>query len=135
MTNPAIEHYMTRDPITIERGQPITLARRLMETHHIRHLPVVHGGRLVGIVSQRDLLRADRIVDLDPSLVPVGQAMMAPVYSVRPEAPLRDVADQMASRHLGAVVIVDGEHRVLGLLTAGRGLQALAALDTRTGPP
>lgn len=129
MTNPTIDHFMTHDPITIERGHPISRARRLMETHHIRHLPVIHAGKLVGIVSQRDLLRVDRIVDLDQGRVPVGEAMTKPAYAVRADAPLRDVADQMAARHCGSVVVVDDEQRVVGLLTAGAGLRALSGLD------
>jgi len=129
MTNPSIDHCMTHDPITIERGQPINIARRLMETHHIRHLPVVHAGKLVGIVSQRDLLRVDHLVDLDTSRVPIGEAMTKPVYSVRRDASLREVADQLASRHCGSVVVVDDEQRVVGLLTAGDGLRALSRLD------
>jgi CBS domain-containing protein len=124
---------MSHDPITIERGQPISAARRLMQTHHIRHLPVVFEGRLAGIVSQRDLLRADTIADLDPTMVPIGEVMTKVVYSVSPKAPLRDVAGQMAARHCGAVVVVDDAQRVVGLLTAGDGLRALSSLGQ--GPP
>lgn len=132
MTNPSIHQYMVHDPITIDRGQPISLARRLMQTHHIRHLPVLYEGRLAGIVSQRDLFRVDGIVDLDPTLVPIGEVMTKQVYSVPREAPLRDVADQMAARHCGAVVVVDDERRVVGLLTAGDGLRALSSVARGT---
>ncbi|HTV17327.1 MAG TPA: CBS domain-containing protein [Polyangiaceae bacterium] len=128
MTHSSIDHFMTHDPITIERGQPISAARRLMEAHHIRHLPVVHGGKLVGIVSQRDLQRVDHLADLDPTRVPVGEAMTKPVYSVRPEASLHEAAEQMGSRHCGCVVVVDDDQRVVGLLTAGAGLRALSGL-------
>jgi CBS domain-containing protein len=79
-----------------------------MQTHHIRHLPVLLRGKLVGVVSQRDLLNFDRILDLD--------------------AALSDVAAEMAARHYGSAVVVDEEQRVIGLLTAGDGLRALAAL-------
>jgi acetoin utilization protein AcuB len=128
MTNPSIDHFMTHEPITIECGQPISVARWLMETHHIRHLPVVHSGKLVGIVSQRDLFRIDCVVDLDPTRVPVREAMTKPAYSVSRDAPLREVAEQMASRHCGSVIVVDDEQRVVGLLTAGAGLRALSSL-------
>jgi acetoin utilization protein AcuB len=135
MTNPSIDRFMTHDPITIERGQPISLARRLMETHHIRHLPVVHAGKLVGIVSQRDLQRVDSSIDLDQTRVPVGEAMTTAVYSVSPNAPLREVAEQMGARHCGSVVIVDSERKVVGLLTAGAGLRALSSLDSPPRQP
>jgi acetoin utilization protein AcuB len=128
MENLIIGRFMVHDPITIDRGEPISHARRLMQTHNIRHLPVIHAGKLVGIVSQRDLQRFDSIADLDPRLVPVGEAMTKPPYAVHADAPLREVADQMASRHCGSVVVVDEQQRVLGLLTAGGGLRALSSL-------
>jgi acetoin utilization protein AcuB len=128
MENPSVDRFMIHDPITIERGQPLTTARRLMQTHHIRHLPVLLRGKLVGVVSQRDLLNFDRILDLDQTLVPVGEAMTKPAFCVRPDAALSDVAAEMAARHYGSAVVVDEEQRVLGLLTAGDGLRALAAL-------
>ena len=135
MINPSIDRYMTHDPITIERGQPLSVAHRLMATHHIRHLPVVHAGKLVGIVSQRDLFRADAIIDLDQTLVPVGEAMSAPAYAVRPDTPLHEVAEGMSARHCGAVVVVDDQQRVVGLLTAGSGLHALAQLHSPARQP
>lgn len=128
MEHQSVDRFMTHGPITIERGEPITTARRLMHTHCIRHLPVVHAGKLVGIVSQRDLERCDRIADLDQRLVPVGEAMTTPVYSVLADASLREVAAQMSSRRCGSAVIIDGQHRVVGLITAVDGLRALACL-------
>lgn len=128
METASVDRFMIHDPITIERGQPISAARRLMQSHCIRHLPVLHAGKLVGLVSQRDLSNFDRIVDLDQRLVPVGEAMTKPAYCVRPSTPLRDVAAEMSARRYGAVVIVDEEQRVLGLLTATDGLRALSNL-------
>ena len=52
MSTPTIERFMSHDPITIDQGEPISMARRMMRTHQIRHLPVVRDGMLVGIVSQ-----------------------------------------------------------------------------------
>lgn len=128
MESPTVDRFMTCDPISIERGESISSARRLMQTHHIRHLPVLHHGKLVGVVSQRDLSRFDCIVDLDQRLVPIGEAMTTPAYCVRPDAPLRDVAGGMAARHYGSVIVVDADQRVVGLLTSGDGLRALSSL-------
>jgi CBS domain-containing protein len=133
LTSSSMEHqsvgrFMTHHPITIERGQPISAARRLMQAHVIRHLPVLHTGKLVGLVSQRDLERFDRAIDLDQRLVPVGEAMTSPAYSVLADASLREVAAQMSSRRLGAAVVVDDQQGVVGLLTAVDGLRALSCL-------
>ena len=128
MENASVDRFMIHDPITIERGQSISAARSLMQTHCIRHLPVLHAGKLVGLVSHRDLSNFDRILDLDQRLVPVGEAMTKPAYCVRASTPLGEVAAQMSARRYGSVVIVDEEQRVIGLLTATDGLRALSNL-------
>jgi CBS domain-containing protein len=53
----AIAHWMTGAPKTVEPGTSLGEARDLMDRSHIRHLPVTEGGRLVGILSMRDLIR------------------------------------------------------------------------------
>jgi acetoin utilization protein AcuB len=128
MEHQSVDRFMTHGPITIERGEPISVARRLMQTHCIRHLPVLHAGKLVGVVSQRDLERFDRAVEVDQRLVPVGEAMTTPVYSVLADASLREVAAQMSSRRCGAAVVIDGQQRVVGLITDVDGLKALSCL-------
>lgn len=128
MEHQSVAPFMTHDPITIERGQSISAARRLMQAHCIRHLPVLHTGKLVGLVSQRDLERFDRAIDLDQRLVPVGEAMTSPAYSVLADASLREVAAQMSSRRLSAAVVVDDQQGVIGLITAVDGLRALSCL-------
>jgi len=52
-----VEDRMKRDPITISPETGILEASRLLRQHKIRHLPVVRGGRLVGILTDRDLKR------------------------------------------------------------------------------
>jgi CBS domain-containing protein len=57
--DPAATHvseYMTHDPRTIEAGKRAAEAAALMITHHVRHIPVTEGGRLIGFLSARDLL-------------------------------------------------------------------------------
>src|SRR5437879_4833811 len=55
MTTTTIRDYMTPAPHTIGVEQPLAVAAALMQAHHIRHLPVLHGGKLVGILSERDV--------------------------------------------------------------------------------
>jgi acetoin utilization protein AcuB len=50
-----VERFMTRSPLTIGQDQPLAAAHRMMREHRVRHLPVLDGGMLVGVVSQRDL--------------------------------------------------------------------------------
>lgn len=51
-----ISEYMTHEPLTIEAGKLAVEAAALMVKHHVRHIPVTDGGRLIGFLSARDLL-------------------------------------------------------------------------------
>jgi acetoin utilization protein AcuB len=127
MPEPNVDRFMTHDPITIARDQSLNSARRVMRTHCIRHLPVVADGKLVGIISQRDLFRFDRLTEIDHDHLLVGEAMTKDVYAVGRHSPLRETAVQMAGRRCGSAVVVEGQ-RVVGLLTATDALRALALL-------
>jgi len=74
-TIPHIKKYMTADVQTIGDEQPMAVAHRLMREQHIRHLPVLHQGKLVGVVSDRDLRLIETLQDVDPSKVTVSEAM------------------------------------------------------------
>jgi acetoin utilization protein AcuB len=122
----AIENFMTGSVHTIGTKSPLTEAHRLMNNHAIRHLPVLEGGRLVGMLSQRDLHLIETLKDVVPKEVLVEEAMSQDAYTVAPEAPLEDVAREMALHKYGSAVIVRGRE-VLGIFTT---TDALRALDT-----
>ncbi|HYH96798.1 CBS domain-containing protein [Hyalangium sp.] len=122
----AIESFMTRSVHTIGTKSPLAEAHRMMNDHGIRHLPVLEGGRLVGMVSQRDLHLIETLKDVDPKEVLVEEAMSQDAYTVAPEAPLAEVAREMARHKYGSAVIVRGAE-VLGIFTT---TDALLALDT-----
>jgi acetoin utilization protein AcuB len=127
MTKPVIERFMTRSPHTIGHDQSVAAAYRLMREHGIRHLPVLEGGRLAGVVSQRDLLFVDRLADVDHERMAVSEAMSQDVYAVAPRDSLLDVAREMSERKYGSAVVVDGG-RVTGVFTTIDALNALVAL-------
>jgi acetoin utilization protein AcuB len=127
MSEPYVERFMTHDPITIARDQSLNRARRVMRTHCIRHLPVVHDGRLVGVISERDLYRFDSLIDINQDYLTVGEGMTKEPYAVSAHSPLREAVAQMASRRCGSAIVVEGQ-RVVGLLTATDGLRALAVV-------
>jgi acetoin utilization protein AcuB len=98
-----------------------------MRRYDVRHLPVLDGGTLVGIVSQRDLHFIETLRDVDPQGVEVSEAMTQDVYTVDRDCPFRDVARQMASHKYGAAVVVDGVH-VVGVFTTTDALRVLSDL-------
>ena len=125
-----IRDYMTRAPLTIGADRTLAEAHVLMRGHRVRHLPVLAAGSLVGIVSQRDLMLIETLPGVDPSEVPVEDAMTREVFVVGSQAPLAAVASAMAERKLGSAVVMDGE-RVVGVFTVTDACRALAGLLAR----
>lgn len=124
-TAPPVGSYMTAAPHSIGRGQPLEAAHRIMRLYQIRHLPVLDGGRLVGVVSLGDLHLIETLHDVSPSDVSVEEAMTPNPYVVDAGAPLDEVAAHMGERKLGCALVVEKE-RVVGLFTTTDALRALA---------
>jgi len=122
-----IEKFMTPTVHSIRSGAAVAEARVAMEEHGVRHLPVLDGGQLVGMVSARDLAIVSGIRGLNADALPVEEAMSNDVLAVTPEEPLAQVAARMAERRAGSAVVVRGE-RVLGIFTTTDALRALSTL-------
>jgi acetoin utilization protein AcuB len=122
-----IRHYMTAAPHSIGRDQSLSFAQDRMRDLGVRHLPVLDGGKLVGILSQRDALFVETLRDVDPTKVSVEDAMSSDVYIVGRDAPLMDVAHAMTDHKYGCAVITDGP-RIVGIFTTVDATRALAGL-------
>jgi acetoin utilization protein AcuB len=113
---PTIQKYMTTSPHTIGDDQPMSKAHQMMREFRLRHLPVMHGGKLVGLLSDRDLHLVETLRDVDPKLVPVADAMSPDVYVVAPDALIDDVVTTMARHKYGCAVVAQN-HKVVGIFT------------------
>jgi acetoin utilization protein AcuB len=131
MLMPPISRYMTRQLWTIERGATLTAAHQLMRAHAIRHLPVMDHGKLVGIVTERDLHLIETLPDADPDEIKVDEAMTENLYTAAPEDEVADVVERMAERKIGSVIVMDA-NRVEGIFTAADALHVLANVLRRT---
>jgi acetoin utilization protein AcuB len=120
---------MTPCPQTIKRDDALAHAREVMSRFRIRHLPVLDGDTLVGLLSDRDLAVAEKFGD--PFRTTVGEVMSPEPYFALPASPLSEVADEMARRRIGAAVILD-DGRVVGVFTA---VDALRAIGEERGRP
>lgn len=107
---------MTPSPHTIGRDQTLARAASAMREHHIRHLPVLSGGHLVGMLTERDVALLETLRGVDPALETVENAMSQDCYAVTPEEPLAGVAQQMATHKYGSAVVTD-HGKVVGVLT------------------
>jgi acetoin utilization protein AcuB len=124
---PTVQRYMSTAPHTIGRDQSLRKAYELMREHGIRHLPVMHDGQLIGIVSDRDVAIISSLEGVDPTVILVDDAMTQDVISVQPDAPLDEVAALMAERRAGSVV-VEQNHKVVGIFTTVDAMVALTDL-------
>jgi acetoin utilization protein AcuB len=130
-----IQEYMTRSPHSIGEEQSLARAKTVMQEHDIRHLPVLHGGQLVGMVTDRDVQLVETLDDIDPKLVTVSDAMSQSVYAIPPDTPLEQVAAEMAARKYGSAVVMRGRD-VVGIFTTVDACRALASLlrEARSTP-
>lgn len=124
---PSIQKYMTTAPHSIGKEQSLAHAHEVLRSHHIRHLPVLDGGQLVGMLTQRDLALIETLKDVDARKVTVEDAMSTEVYVVSPDAPLDEVANEMAEKKYGSAVVVQN-HKVVGIFTTVDACSALSDL-------
>jgi CBS domain-containing protein len=114
-----VGELMTRDLVTLKETQNLALADELLRLHRIRHLPVVREGKLVGLITHRDLLKAAAQKGLDPARQPLWAAdiMNREVRTVRPDMSLRDAVKVMLDNKFGCLPVVGDNGNLLGILT------------------
>jgi acetoin utilization protein AcuB len=127
---PKIEQYMTPMPHSINAGLTIGAAKILMKKHGFRHLPVDIAGKLVGVITDRDLHLAASFDGAEKFTV---EDLMTPdPYCIPPETPLNEVLITMVERKYGCAIIMQENKKVVGIFTATDGLRAFAeVLDSR----
>lgn len=131
MLMPMLARYMTRNPQTIARSATMAEAHHVMRQHQIRHLPVVDGARVVGIVSMHDLHLLETLPGVSPDEVAVEDAMSSDVYIASARDELPDVVDRMASAKIGSAVVLDADGGLVGIFTTIDALHALAEILRR----
>ncbi len=120
---PQILKHMTPLPHTIGADIPLKNALSMMREYRIRHLPVQEGGKLIGVLTDRDVKLAasfEETADLK-----VEEVMTPDPYTVLPEAPLDEVVFAMAEHKYGCAVIQQSNGKVVGIFTAVDGMRVL----------
>ena len=120
-----IADVMTAMPVTIGVDCSLAEARALMDRHQIRHLPVMKLGRLVGIVSERELDLLLTAPEIDGDNAAISRAMTTGPLVVAPGDAVDVVAERMAELKVGSAVVVRRD-QILGMFTTTDALRALA---------
>jgi acetoin utilization protein AcuB len=126
---PLLKTVMTPFPWWVEIDDPLLTAREMMRQHKVRHLPVKEGGKLVSVVTDRDLKFA-----LDPELglppresLRVRDVCVFTTYIVDIETRLEVVLDTLAERRIGSALVTKDD-KLVGIVTSPDICRALATL-------
>lgn len=125
-----IRDAMTSSVHTIGSSLSLSDAAKVMKKHHVRHLPVLESGALVGVLSDRDVEVISSMSDLDPTCILVEDAMSPTPFTVSPTTPLVEVASHMAETKIGSAVVMEHD-KVVGVFTTVDGMRVLAQLLAR----
>ena len=116
---------MMGSPVTLKPEDSLSLAGDVIALGRIRHIPVVDDGRLVGIVTERDLIgaAASQIFGLKQKnksallkSVQIKEVMKRRVVTAAPDTPIKEIAHLMADKKIGCVPIVSAG-ALVGLVT------------------
>ena len=116
------QDVMTAHPLTVSPEASAAEVWDLMRERAVRHLPVVDGGAVVGMLSDRDLARFDlgRVLTIEGAealrrdlSTPAVNVMSSDVITVDPEAELGEVVDLLVENRIGAVAVVRSDTQEL----------------------
>jgi CBS domain-containing membrane protein len=121
-----VREIMSTDLVTLTEDETLAHAQRCMARGRIRHLPVVRDGKLVGLLTHRDLLAASfsTFAEVDHGeqrrifgTVPVVEAMHRDVVSVPPDLPVREAARILIENKYGCLPVVSRAGELVGIVT------------------
>ena len=121
---------MTPAPHTIQRTASLADAHRMMRELGVRHLPVMTGNKLSGVVTQRDLYLLETLADFDIEKVDVGEAMTENPFIVTGDTALDEVLEIMTAQKYGSCLVV-GRDGIEGIFTTNDACRILATLLQR----
>ena len=130
-----VKKVMTPFPYTIEANSKLDNAKSMMREHSIRHLPVLHNGKLAGILSDRDIHLTEAILARieDFTDVLVSEAYTPSPYSVDLETNLVEVVKEMEKRGIGSTIVTK-KGAVIGIFTTTDACRCLASLLEEDSP-
>jgi CBS domain-containing protein len=110
-----IRDVMTSNPTTVERSTTVLEAAKVMAGEDVGPLPVTDGGRLVGIITDRDVVVRVLAEERDPQSTTVGDICSSDLVTVTPDDELDQALRKMASAQVRRLPVVEGD-RIIGIV-------------------
>ena len=132
---------MQENVVTISDGDTLSTVEDIMTLGRVRHMPVVHAGKLVGVVSERDLLRTSlsNLMEFGSEerrlflhAVEIARVMSAPPITIAPDATVEEAAQVMADRKIGCLPVLEDD-KLLGIVTETDVLRYFAGVSSDRG--
>jgi CBS-domain-containing membrane protein len=128
---------MTPDPMTVSETTSLLAVQEQMEIARVRHMPVVRGTQLIGLVTHRDVLAASlsRLVDVDTNTkreilrsIPVSEVMVRDLVTVEPTSSLEWAVNELLDRKIDCLPVIESDGTLVGILTASDFLKLTRSL-------
>ena len=126
MRNQNVGETMTKHPYIANRKMLVTEAEQFMKECQIRHLPIVEAGKIIGLVSDRDLKKAQAF--RGPGTLLVEDVMTRDPYCIKKGTSLSEVARVMSEKRIGSAIITDDSGSTLGIFTTTDGMRILSQI-------
>jgi len=120
-----VRGIMTTEVVTLKVDEELSLASDIMTLARIRHLPIVEGDRLVGIISQRDLFKASlaSVIDYDYQVarthlktVTIKEIMVKDIVTIAPDATIHEAGRIMLEKKIGCLPVIE-DNALVGMVT------------------
>jgi CBS domain-containing protein len=111
-----VRDFMTRELVTVRETDDLALAESILRLGGVRHLPVVREGRLVGLLTQRDLLRAGAAGPAARG-VQARDVMVPRPVTVAPDGSLAEAARTLLDRKFGCLPVCEADGTLVGIVT------------------
>jgi len=129
-----VSHLLNRkgkDVWSVDADQPVIEAIRVMADRRVGALPVLSGGQLVGLVSERDYARKVALLGRASAQTPVRQIMSAPVVTVQPSDSVQHCMEIMTEKRIRHLPVVD-DGTMIGLVSIGDLVRAVIEEQQQT---
>lgn len=125
-----VRDLMTESPTTCEPSTTVVEAARVMASEDVGPVPIVDGGRLVGIVTDRDIVVRVVAEGQDPSSATIGDVASSDLVTVQPDTALQEAERLMAENQVRRLLVTEGD-RLVGIVAQADIARALD--EERTG--